>query len=95
MLFSLFLRFIFIKTSSLSATYLLNVVDQWVAILLPVGLERLLTGELVTAELQSDLKAVAAEVVEILHSWIIKHKSIESEDGEVFRVKNYILLMWF
>lgn len=48
--------------------YLLNVADQWVAVLVPVGLERVLAGELVAAELQSDLKAVAAEVVEILHS---------------------------
>ena len=51
-----------------SHTYLLDVVDQRVAVLIPVVLERVLIGELVTAELQSDLKAVAAEVVEILHS---------------------------
>lgn len=49
------------------AAYLLDVVDQWVAVLLPVALECVLIGELVTAELQSDLKTVAAEVVEILH----------------------------
>lgn len=47
--------------------YLLDVVDQRVAVLLPVGLQRVLIGELVTTELQGDLKAVAAEVVEILH----------------------------
>lgn len=47
--------------------YLLNVADQGVAVLVPVGLERVLVGELITAELQRDLKAVAAEVVEILH----------------------------
>lgn len=51
-----------------SHIYLLDVVDQRVAVLVPVVLERFLVGELVTAELQSDLKAVAAEVVEILHS---------------------------
>lgn len=51
-----------------STTDLLDVVDEGVAVLLPVGLERVLTGELVTAELQSDLKTVAAEVVEILHT---------------------------
>lgn len=51
-----------------SPPYLLNVVDQRVAVLLPVVLERVLVRELVTTELQSDFKAVAAEVVEILHS---------------------------
>lgn len=50
------------------AAYLLDVVNQRVSVLLPVGLECVLIGELVTTELQSDLKAVAAEVVEILHS---------------------------
>lgn len=49
------------------ALYLLDVADQRVAVLVPVGLERVLVGELVAAELQSDLKAVAAEVVEVLH----------------------------
>lgn len=48
--------------------YLLDVVDQWVAVLLPVVLQCVLIGKLVAAELQGDLKAVAAEVVEILHS---------------------------
>lgn len=48
--------------------YLLDVVDQGVAVLLPVVLQCVLIGELVAAELQGDFKAVAAEVVEILHS---------------------------
>lgn len=48
---------------------LLDVVDEGVAVLLPVGLQRVFTGELVAAELQSDLKAVAAEVIEVLHTW--------------------------
>lgn len=47
--------------------YLLDVADQRVAVLVPVALERVLVGELIAAELQRDLKAVAAEVVEILH----------------------------
>lgn len=47
--------------------YLLDVADQGVAVLVPVALERVLVGELIATELQRDLKAVAAEVVEILH----------------------------
>lgn len=39
--------------------------------MLPVVLQCVLIGELVAAELQGDLKAVAAEVVEILHSCIV------------------------
>lgn len=54
-------------TGQISAD-LLDVVDQGVAVLLPVGLQCVFTGELVTAELQSDLKAVAAQVIEVLHT---------------------------
>lgn len=51
-----------------SPAYLFDVVDERVAVLLPVALQRFLIGELVAAELQSDLETVAAEIVEILHS---------------------------
>lgn len=51
-----------------SAAYLLDVTDERIAVLLPVGLKHVLVGELVAAELQSDLETVAAEIVEILHS---------------------------
>ena len=48
--------------------YLLDVVDHGVLVLVPVLLQGVLGGEFVTAQLQGDLEAVAAEVVEILHS---------------------------
>ena len=47
---------------------LFNVVDEGVAVLIPVSFKSVLIRELVTAELQCDLKTVAAEVVEILHT---------------------------
>ena len=50
-------------------SYLFDIADQRVAVLVPVGLEHVLAGEFITAELQSDLKTVAAQVVEILHAW--------------------------
>lgn len=58
-------------------SYLLNVVDKRVAVLLPVGFECVLTGEFVTAELQGDLKTVTAEVVEVLHPYDISWTQME------------------
>lgn len=48
--------------------YLLNVANEGVFVILPVVLQSLFRWKLFTAKLHSDLKAVAAEVIEILHS---------------------------
>lgn len=48
--------------------YLLQVTDEWVSVILPVALQCLFRWKLLTAELHGDLKAVAAEVIEVLHS---------------------------
>jgi len=49
--------------------YLLYVADEWVAVLVPVLLEWILRRKLITAQLQSDLKTITAQIVEVLHTW--------------------------
>lgn len=49
--------------------YLLYIADQWVAVLVPVLLEWVLRRKLITAQLQSDLKTITAQIVEVLHTW--------------------------
>ena len=48
--------------------YLMNVANEGVFVILPVVLQSLFRWKLFTAKLHSNLKAVAAEVIEILHS---------------------------
>lgn len=46
---------------------LLDVADEGVTVLLPVAFQCIFIGKLITAQLQSNLKTVAAQIVEILH----------------------------
>ena len=48
--------------------YLLHVADEGVFVVFPVAFESLFRWELLTAELHSDLEAVAAQIIEVLHS---------------------------
>ena len=48
--------------------YLLQVADEGVFVIFPVAFESLFRWELLTAKLHSDLEAVAAQVIEVLHS---------------------------
>lgn len=55
---------------------LLDVADEGVTVLLPVVLQHVFMGKLVTAKLQSDLKAVAAQIIEILHPCMQKGRKL-------------------
>lgn len=48
--------------------YLLDVANEGVFVILPVALQSLFRWKLFTTKLHSNLKAVAAEVIEVLHS---------------------------
>lgn len=48
--------------------YLLKVTNKGVFVILPVALQSLFRWKLFTAKLHGDLKAVAAQVIEVLHS---------------------------
>lgn len=48
--------------------YLLNVIYKRVLVVLPVAFQSFFRWEFFTAKLHCDFKAVAAEVIEILHS---------------------------
>ena len=50
-------------------TYLQHEVEQCQSVILPQRLELVLWRELVTAQLQGDLKAVGLQVVVVLHSY--------------------------
>lgn len=50
-------------------SYLLNVIDEGVLVVLPIALQSFFRWEFFTAKLHCDFKAVAAEVIEILHSY--------------------------
>lgn len=49
--------------------YLLHVADEGVFVVFPVAFESLFRRELLTAELHSDLETVAAQIIEVLHSY--------------------------
>lgn len=48
--------------------YLLQVADEGVFVIFPVAFESLFRWELLTTQLHGDLEAVAAQVIEVLHS---------------------------
>ena len=61
--------------------YLLNVANEGVFVIFPVALQSLFRWKLFTAKLHGNLKAVAAEVIEILHS--CQKKQMESQNMHV------------
>lgn len=48
--------------------YLLKIANEGVFVIFPVALQSLFRWKLFTAKLHSDLEAIAAEVIEVLHS---------------------------
>lgn len=69
--------------------YLLQVVDEGVFVIFPVAFESLFRWELLTAKLHSDLKAVAAQVIEVLHSCPSSKKSVRTYSVCVQKVSTY------
>lgn len=55
-------------------THLYDIVDEGVAVLVPVHFECVFQWKLVTAQLQCDLKTVTAQIVKVLHAWGRKKK---------------------
>lgn len=62
------------NTNTSTNTHLCDIVDEGVAVLVPVHFECVLQGKLVTAQFQRDLKTVAAQIVKVLHTCATKKK---------------------